>query len=261
MGANLNRLVFQPPPSSYDKDPNLIWLHTETSEVIPAFFIQREDAHFTLLFSHGNAEDLGLIIRNFWEVSHLMKVNIFAYEYNGYGMSTGAAPKEASLYTDIEAAFKYLRDTLKVPWEQIVLYGRSIGTGPSCHLASKTAIRGLVLQSPMMSIYRICLHFRFTLPGDPFANIEKVKDICSPVFVIHGTRDEIVPCWHGQAIYDACEKKGIAYGAHWVEGADHNNLETQAGEAFYDMLLKFLEDLRSEPISDALRQQALRSII
>lgn len=261
MGANLNRLVFQPPPSSYDKDPNLLWLRTEVDEVIPAFFIHRDDAHFTLLFSHGNAEDLGLIIRNFWEVSCVLRVNIFAYEYTGYGMSSGSSPKEPVLYTDINASFKYLRDELKVPWQQIVLYGRSIGTGPSCDLASRTAVRGVVLQSPMVSIYRIVFNFRFSLPGDPFRNIAKVRDMCSPVFIVHGTRDEIVPCWHGQALYDACVKRGIAYGAHWVEGADHNNLEIQAGDAFYEHIGKFLEHLQTTPISDSLQHQALVSTL
>jgi len=226
MGANLNRLVFQPPPSSYNKDPNLIWLHTDLSEVIPAFYISVKDAHFTLLFSHGNAEDLGLIIRFFREVSRELKVNVFAYEYTGYGMSTGSAPQEPCLYADIEAAFKYLRDIMKVPWEQIVLFGRSIGTGPSCHLATRTAVRGMVLQSPMVSIYRIPIQFRFTLPGDLFTNVDKVSDMCTPVFIIHGTRDAIVPCWHGRSMHAACVKRGIDVDPHWVEGADHNTLES-----------------------------------
>lgn len=256
MGANLNRLVFQPPPSSYNKDPNLIWLHTELSEVIPAFYISVKDAHFTLLFSHGNAEDLGLIIRFFREVSHELNVNVFAYEYTGYGMSTGSAPQEPCLYADIEAAFKYLRDIMGVPWEQIVLFGRSIGTGPSCHLATRTAVRGMVLQSPMVSIYRIPIQFRFTLPGDLFTNVDKVSEMCTPVFIIHGTRDEIVPCWHGRSMHAACVKRGIDVDPHWVEGADHNTLEQHAGVAFFDHLRRFLTHLKETPISERLQRQA-----
>lgn len=64
--------------------------------MIPAFFIDR-DAKFTMLFSHGNAEDLGMIIQYFREVSHILEVNIFSYEYSGYGMSTGE-PSEQGLY-------------------------------------------------------------------------------------------------------------------------------------------------------------------
>eukprot|EP00931_Biecheleriopsis_adriatica_P037486 TRINITY_DN21496_c0_g1_i1.p1 TRINITY_DN21496_c0_g1~~TRINITY_DN21496_c0_g1_i1.p1 ORF type:complete len:261 (+),score=40.84 TRINITY_DN21496_c0_g1_i1:25-807(+) len=254
MGNGLARLVFQPPQSSYGKDPNLFWLTTSRDEVIPAFYIRREAAHFTLLFSHGNAEDLGLIIRYFKEMSWILKVNVFSYEYTGYGMSTGV-PQEAAVYADIEAAFKYLRDDLRVPWQQIIPYGRSIGTAPSIHLATTTAVRGMILQSPMVSIYRILFRLRFTLPGDVFANIDKIHNVSCPTFIIHGTRDEIVPVWHGQALYEACVKKGIAYDAFVIEGADHNNLEQQVGEAFNEQLRRFLEHLQRAPISEALQQQ------
>ncbi|CAE7258225.1 Abhd17c [Symbiodinium sp. CCMP2456] len=259
MGNNLARVVFQPPQASYGKDPNLFWLTTSREEVIPAFYVRRQDASFTLLFSHGNAEDLGLIIRYFRELSHILHVNVFSYEYTGYGMSTGQ-PQEAAVYADIEAAFKYLRDELRIPWTQIVPYGRSIGTAPSIHLATQTPVRGVILQSPMVSIYRIPFRLRFTLPGDVFTNIDKIGNVCSPVFIIHGTRDEIVPVWHGQALYHTCVKKGIAYDAFVIEGADHNNLEMQAGDAFYDRLSRFLEHLKRTPISEKLQRQVRSAV-
>merc|ERR1719233_1025237 len=106
----------------------------------------------------------------------MLDVNIFSYEYTGYGMSTGSAT-EPNVYADIEAAFKYLRDIVGVPWTDIVVYGRSIGSGPSCHLASITPVRGVVLQCPVLSIFRIAFHLRFTLPGDQFSNIDKVSQI------------------------------------------------------------------------------------
>jgi len=255
MGSNLGRLVFQPPQSSYQKDPHLIWLVTSRSAVIPAFHVPCQGARYTLLFSHGNAEDLGLIIRYFRQVSLQLHVNIFAYEYTGYGLSTGQ-PEEDAVYADIEAAFKYLRDDMNIPWQQIVPYGRSVGTAPSLHLAALTAVRGVILQSPMVSIYRIPFRLRFTLPGDAFANIDKVSTVCCPVFIVHGTRDEIVPVWHGQTLYEACKRQGIAHDAYVVEGGDHNNLEVQAGDAFYDRLHDFLQHLEENPISQMLEGQA-----
>lgn len=99
MGSNLSRVVFQPPEPSYTKDPNLIWLNTDQSEVIPAFYVPHKDAHFTLLFSHANAEDLGYINRHFREVSKQLKVNVFAYEYSGYGMSSGQATEKMCTLT------------------------------------------------------------------------------------------------------------------------------------------------------------------
>merc|ERR1712039_850157 len=104
------------------------------------------------------------------------EVNIFAYEYTGYGMSTGE-PYEQAIYADIEAAFKYLRDIIGVPWSEVVLYGRSLGSGPSIHLASRTAVRAMVLQSPLLSIFRIAFSSGLTLPGDMFANVDKIGHV------------------------------------------------------------------------------------
>lgn len=257
MGQHLAAFVFQPPSPTYDKDPGLIWLRTEHEEVIPAYYIRKEGAHFTLIFSHGNAEDLGLILRYFRDMSHELCVNFFLYEYTGYGRSTGR-PREAAVYADIEAAFKYVRDVIGIPWTQIVPYGRSIGTAPSVYLATRMPVRGVVLQSPMVSIYRIPFQLRFTLPWDVFCNIDKVSDVCCPLLIIHGTRDEIVPCWHGQALYEAAKSKGIHAEAYIIEGADHNNLEVQAGDSFYVRLHRFLRDLQESPIPEKLRLQAER---
>merc|ERR1712039_1051366 len=235
-----------------------VWLTTSRDEDIPAIWISRPNAHFTFLFSHGNAEDLGLIVQYFRQLARRLTVNILAYEYTGYGQSTGV-PEEESVYADIEAAFKYLRDEKRIPWNQIVAYGRSIGTGPTVHLASKTALRGIVLQSPMASIFRIPWRFRFTMPGDLFTNIDKVSDVSCPVFVMHGTKDEIVPCWHGKAIYDVCAKKGIAYDPFLVPGADHNGLESHAGETFQIQIQQYLTPLKHTSISPDLQEQAARS--
>merc|ERR1712187_433086 len=228
------------------------------SEVVPAFFIDR-DAKFTLLFSHVNAEDLGLLIQYFREVSHILEVNIFAYEYTGYGMSTGE-PHEMAIYADIEAAFKYLRDIIGIPWTEVVLYGRSIGSGPSIHLAARTAVRAMVLQSPLLSIYRVALHSRITMPGDMFANVDKIGQVRCPTYVVHGTKDEIIPFWHAEDLVNNC-RKGVAYPPFIVENGGHNNLEIIARKPFYDNFAQFLQWLDKEEVSDELMQQSMESAI
>lgn len=258
MGSSLAKVVFQPPDATYSKDRNLIWLHTSEHQVIPAFFIDR-DAKHTLLFSHGNAEDLGMIIQYFRGVSHMLEVNIFAYEYSGYGMSTGE-PSEQATYADIEAAFKYLRDIIGIPWKEIVLYGRSVGSGPSIDLATKTAVRALVLQSPLLSIYRIAFHSRFTLPGDMFPNVDKIGKVSCPTYVIHGKEDEIVPFWHGEDLVGNC-KKHCQYPPYWVDHGKHNNLEIVAKQQFYDNFLEFLKWLEHQEVSTELEEMAKSSSI
>jgi len=255
MGGALTKIVFQPPHVKYSRDSNLIWLNTAEGEVIPAFYIDK-DYKYTLLASHGNAEDLGDIVTSFRELSQVLEVNIFAYEYTGYGMSTGEA-REAAVYADIEAAFKYLRDIIGVPWDQVILYGRSIGTGPSCYLASKVACRGLILQSPFLSIFRIAMNTRYTMPGDMFPNIDRIADVRCPTYVVHGTSDDITPFSHAQELIARC-RKDCLYPPYFVENGPHNDLEHLA-PLFYENFSKFIQHLEAEEISEELQRFAVQS--
>jgi len=257
MGQNLTGIVFQPPPPSYDRNPRLIELKTDRGQKIPAYFLRKRGAHFTLLFSHGNAEDLGLILGYFLDMADLLNCNFFLYEYTGYGISTGTA-EEACVYSDIMAAYNYMRDVLKIDWTRIIAYGRSLGTAPSVFLATQTPIRGIVLQSPMLSIYRVPFHFRFTMPGDILCNIDRIRNVECPVLVMHGTKDELVPCWHGHKLYEICKERGLYCDEYIVDGADHNSFEIFAGDAFYDRLGKFLAALKDQPLSPGLMAQAQR---
>lgn len=72
-------------------------------------------------------------------------------------------------------------------------YGRSLGSGPTCQLAEELAadgveLGGVMLQSPLASAFRVAFNFRFTMPGDLFPNIDRVKGVACPMFIIHGTR-------------------------------------------------------------------------
>lgn len=223
---------------------------------MPAFHIDTR-SKYTILFSHGNAEDLGMIIQYFTEAASILQVNFFAYEYPGYGPTAGL-PSEPAVNAAAEAALKYLRDTVGVRWECLILYGRSLGSGPSCHLASKTAVRGLILQAPVLSMYRVVGDFRFTLPGDMFSNLDKIGQIECPTYVIHGTRDEIVPVAHGMEL---SKLSADPYRPYWVEGGHHNDLEVVARLLFFQRLREFITYLDMNPCRIQLIEQAARSEI
>lgn len=156
-------------------------------------------------------------------------------------------PTEDNCYADIDAAFRYLLEVRRIQPEQIVLYGRSLGSGPSCYLAAKTgtqgrSVGGVILQSPLLSAYRVAFNFRFTMVGDRFPNINYAPKIACPVFIIHGTQDEVVPFWHGQDLFLSLQQPWRAK-PFWVEGAGHNNIEALLRNtgAFVDKLNEFLE--------------------
>ena len=81
-----------------------------------------------------------------------------------------------------------------------------------------------MLQSPILSVFRIAFDFRYTLPGDLFPNVDRVGGARCPVLVIHGTHDEVVPFWHGQELFLATRPEW-RFKPFWITGAGHNNIE------------------------------------
>lgn len=105
--------------------------------------------------------------------------------------------------------FLYLTSDLGIPPENIILFGRSIGSGPSCYLAEKYQnIGGLILHAGLMSALRVIFsNLRWTLPFDKFPNIDRIPNIKCPTFIIHGLRDEIVHVNHARRLWQACGNK------------------------------------------------------
>ncbi|XP_034038255.1 alpha/beta hydrolase domain-containing protein 17A-like [Thalassophryne amazonica] len=180
------------------------------------------NARYTVLFSHGNAVDLGQMSSFYIGLGTRINCNIFSYDYSGYGVSTGK-PSEKNLYADIDAAWHALRSRYGISPENIILYGQSIGTVPTVDLASRFECAAVVLHSPLTSGMRVAFpDTKKTYCFDAFPNIEKVSKIPSPVLIIHGTEDEVIDFSHGLALFERCPK---AVEPLWVEGAGHNDIE------------------------------------
>jgi abhydrolase domain-containing protein 17 len=241
MGCSVNHLVFQPPPPKKKPPGYMIYLQTSSGNSIPAryFNMGRE---YTILMSHGNAEDITRVEE--WVsktlVHNVSNANVLVYEYSGYH-SQEIQPSEKFVYDDAQAAIHFLIDCIHVPVKKIVLYGRSLGSGPSCYLAQKYQVGGLILQTPLSSIFRVILDFRFTLPGDMFPNIDRMSKITCPLLMIHGTRDEIIPMQHSVDLYKSCSSSKKQ--EYYVEGAGHNNIEVIAGSKLFENMQSFIESL------------------
>jgi len=183
----INHLLFRPPEKTCFIHPSrFFWINKKEGEEdsgIPCFLIKHEKAKLTLLYSHGNGEDLGRTYNYLNMLSQLLRVSIFSYEYEGYGFNTGI-PTEEKCIEHVYAAFKYLTTDGKLKPHEIVLVGQSLGTGPTCHLAATlsgdgTPAAGVILQSPFLSIFRIPLpfHTQRAIMGDIFDNMSKVISI------------------------------------------------------------------------------------
>jgi len=253
----MSSLLFQPPRPTRLKESKLVWLNTKYGSRIPGFYLERSKGAITLLYSHANAEDLGTVYPWIKFLSKSLDVNIFAYDYSGYGLSSKydnnigkeperLQPSEDHCYADIDAAFHYLTVERRISSSNIVLYGRSLGSGPSCYLASRLAfegrsIAGLILHAPFLSVFRIIIESGCTLPGDKFPNIDRAPDIRCPVFVIHGTKDKIVPITHGERILEAVPPQFCAKPL-FIEGMGHNHVHALVRPLFVQRFREFLNN-------------------
>lgn len=227
MGNLLNPLVFMPPPKTDISSFPVEYLQTPKATTIPFVFL-RGPSPVTLLYSHGNAEDLGGALRFLRGFMSSLGVSICCYEYSGYGYSTGGGPSEAHVYADIETAYKHLVHGHRVAPKNIVIVGRSLGTGPSTYLAAKTpGIRGLVLISALASVYRVTLPMNIkTLPGDAFCSIDRMHRIKAPLLLLHGTSDRLTTAHHAKALADRA--KGSVRYCCFLSGATHGSITTTA---------------------------------
>ncbi|CAJ1944784.1 unnamed protein product [Sphenostylis stenocarpa] len=206
-----------------DKNVDVHILDTKGGNKIVATFWKHPFARFTFLYSHGNAADLGQMHDLFIELRAHLRVNIMSYDYSGYGASTGK-PSEFNTYYDIEAVYNCLKSEYGIKQDELILYGQSVGSGPTLHLASKLQkLRGVVLHSAILSGIRVLYPVKMTFWFDIFKNIDKIRHVNCPVFVIHGTNDDIVDWSHGKRLWELSKEK---YDPLWVKGGGHCNLET-----------------------------------
>nr|BAN64547.1 hypothetical protein [Babesia bovis] len=112
MGNILNTVVFHPPMPSYSfDDPHLHMFPTKAGHKIAAYYVKHRTARFTILYSHGNAEDIGDVACSLMNRIAKWNANVFLYDYSGYGLSEGV-PSEHNVYMDVEAAYDYLTSVL-----------------------------------------------------------------------------------------------------------------------------------------------------
>ncbi|XP_027358771.1 alpha/beta hydrolase domain-containing protein 17B-like [Abrus precatorius] len=201
---------------------DVLKVQTERGNSVVAMYIKNPTASLTLLYSHGNAADLGQMYELFRQLSIHLRVNLMGYDYSGYGQSSGK-PSEQNTYADIEAVYKCLREKYGAKEEDIVLYGQSVGSGPTIDLATRLPnLRAVILHSPILSGLRVMYPVKRTYWFDIYKNIDKIPLVNCPVFVIHGTADDVVNCSHGKQLWEHCKQK---YEPLWIKGGNHCDLE------------------------------------
>ena len=201
-----------------------IMLTTVDGERINGLFF-RNDHPDVILYFHGNAGDLSgwqYVSDDFTSLGF----NFMIIDYRGYGKSSGKI-SEKGLYHDGEAAFDFLIKNGFSPGN-IIVYGRSMGSGVAVHVAANRKCKGLILESPFSSLSRLGneklpLFFPSVYIRFRFDNLLKINRVECPIILLHGTHDELIPDSHSRRLFAKIKgkKKMII-----VDRGSHNDLHT-----------------------------------
>lgn len=160
-------------------------------------------------------------------------LTVLLFDYRGYGGNPGS-PTESGLFLDVRAAFDFLRASFDS--RRIVLFGESLGSAVVTDLATEQPVRAVVLRSPFTDLASVgAAHYPFLpvrlLLRDRFPVLDKVSSVKSPITVVYGTADGIVPPAQSIAV---AERAGVAPIA--VHGADHNDAVLAEGPLLIDAI-------------------------
>ena len=219
-------LLYHPSENNYQNDTiqfnhQEIFIKVNDEIKLKSWIINKDLKNFkTLVFFHGNAGDLSNRIYKLNELDKL-NINILLISWRGFSGNEGY-PTEKNLYEDAEAAIKWLNKK-KVSNSQIILYGESLGTGVAVEIASKNNFNSIILESPFTSIENSAKIYYPYLPvsfllKDRYDSISKIKKINSPILIMHGRKDDIVPFFMGKKLF---EKANSPKDSYFTDMDDH----------------------------------------
>lgn len=231
------RLLFPVPEPGYGaNDESYAWLKLDGGNRIACRYFPNPEASRVILYHHGNAEDLAGVEPRL-QALQAHGFAVFAYDYPGYGRSSGQ-PSERAILAAAEAARAQLVGPLGWEPAQVIHFGHSLGGGPAIAMGARHPSGGVVVEATFTGVFRVLTRVRL-LPWELFDNLARVRRLQAPLLVLHGRQDSTVPFWHGEAL--AAAAPGSRH--LWIDDAHHVNLWDVAGERFW----KALDDFAHSP--------------
>ena len=211
-------LLYHPSENNYSGDKLIVPIDkvkilTDDNIELVAWHHKKNDNYKTILFLHGNA---GSLENRIHKINHFndMDVNFLIVAWRGFSGNKGK-PTENGLYIDAKSAVKWLKNK-GVNEEEIIIYGESLGTGVGTEIAQNKNFAGIILETPFTSMIDAAKKFYPYIPvnlllKDKFENKKKIKNINSPILVMHGEADQIVPFSMGKKIYEIANEPKYSY--------------------------------------------------
>lgn len=240
---------------------NVLFPGPEDSQLNGWFLPARGAATATILFLHGNAENISShIAAVYWLPAQ--GFNVFLFDYRGFGQS-GGRPGVENANADAQAALDYLRSRGDVDAARLIIYGQSIGGAIALYTAaSNPGVFKAVIEESAFSSYRDILREKlsaiwFTWPfqwlagtmTDHYDPIDAVRHLDgTPLLIVHGDKDRIIPLQHAYRLYQAA----VGEKTLWViNGGDHIEAFTPNRPENRRRLVEYLDRVvQSEPSAD-----------
>ena len=255
---SIQSMVFSPPAEIGYLSTEAVFVETRDHKRIACMLLSPGHAEQAgvkkdmILYSHGNAEDMGSA-RDFADwMSNELDCHVLLYDYVNYGRSDKGLMSEAAMYSTITAVYEYCSTDLADVYQDLFIMGRSLGTTASVYLASTLCklpgrpYKGLILQSPIASGFRVLCPAQAYVPAPVSSMLdrvfcpvaEEIQNVNRPVFIIHGYEDRVVNIANAY-----CVAANVSPASVWPPlyvSAGHNDIETRHPQLMISQLEQFM---------------------
>lgn len=212
-------ILYYPHSPTNSAEADVLWLENEEQR-IKIWTVQRSSSP-ALIYFGGNAEDVSINLPFFKKLAP--DYSLYFVNYRGFGGSSGT-PSETSLYADSLAVY----DMIKNNHDEIVVMGRSLGTGIATYLAAHREVNKVVLVTPFSSMAALASHHYPLMPVSPlikdrYESDKHAAEITVPVLALIAENDEIIPRKIGTGLVESF-KPGVA-DSIVIARTGHNNIE------------------------------------
>jgi Hydrolases of the alpha/beta superfamily len=208
------------------------------------FYVTNQNSP-SIIYFHGNGE----VVSDYDYIAPMyneMGINLFVSDYRGYGAS-GGSPTFRNTIADASIIFKAFADILHQNHysNDIFVMGRSLGSISAVEIAHcyQEQMKGLIIESGFASITNLLSHLGFPaeLPVVEYAdfpNLAKIRTIITPMLIIHGEYDNLIPSAEGEALFHnaAAKDKRLVI----IPKADHNNIMWVGMERYLEAIKEFV---------------------
>ena len=228
-------------PKEYGIEYRELSFSTDDGETLFAWFLPNSNPKAHLLFFHGNGGNISAGCVDYLAALHRHGYSIFAFDYRGYGRSSGS-PSEEGIYTDSRAAVRYFSKNFFQDGAPLVYLGHSLGGVAAACAAALQEPDGMILQgtfpdkSTLLKYYPF-FYFLGFFSRYRLSTLEFLQEVSCPVLVVHGERDRVVPLGAGQALYDRIETRKQFY---LVQHAGHADLHQVGGNTYWERIGEFI---------------------